>query len=473
MTEDSRKRKVQGGRISRTAPLVALAGRTAGEAVVAALRGGDAKAEFHRRAAERYTDRLGRSKGVLMKAGQLMSVVSFGPGGGTGSPYQAALARLQDSVEPMPPRLALETLEEGLGRSVTEAYAEFDAEAFAAASIGQVHRARLHDGREVAVKVQYPGVADAIRADLANAELLATFVRLGQATVPIAQARHLDVRGMAREIGDRITEEVDYLNEAANQRAFADIYRGHPFVRVPEVVSELTTRRVLTTGLADGLRFADAVRAPQELRDLWGEAIYRFSLGSLHEFGLFNADPHPGNFLFHEDGTITALDFGCVKRFPDELTRSIRAWVIASVAGDAAATFDAYASGLAGGGPTDRMDPQALLAWTRAFLTPLVSPQPFTYTPEVAAKIARDELNPAGPHAPTLRWISLSPEMAMLSRIDTGMTAVLGELRSTGDWRGVSEEVFKIGPPAGRHGRAHAEFVAERGLVLKTEADRV
>ncbi|MGI5171354.1 ABC1 kinase family protein [Spirillospora sp. CA-253888] len=473
MTEESRKRKVPGGRISRTAPLVALAGRTAGEAVVAALRGGDAKAEFHRRAAERYTDRLGRSKGVLMKAGQLMSVVSFGPGGGTGSPYQAALARLQDSVEPMPPRLALETLEAGLGRPVAEAYAEFDAEAFAAASIGQVHRARLHDGREVAVKVQYPGVADAIRADLANAELLATFVRLGQATVPIAQARHLDVRGMAREIGDRITEEVDYLNEAANQRDFADIYRGHPFVRVPEVVSELTTRRVLTTELAAGLRFADAVRAPQELRDLWGEAIYRFSLGSLHEFGLFNADPHPGNFLFHEDGTITALDFGCVKRFPEELTRAIRAWVTASVAGDAAAAFDAFASGLAGGGPTDRLDPQALLAWTRAFLTPLVAPQPFTYTPEVAAKIARDELNPVGPHAPTLRWISLSPEMAMLSRIDTGMTAVLGELRATGDWREVSEEVFKIGPPAGRHGRAHADFVAERGLVLRTEADRV
>ncbi|WP_067479065.1 ABC1 kinase family protein [Actinomadura hibisca] len=473
MTEEPRERKVRSGRISRTAPLVALAGRTAGEAVVAALRGGDAKAEFHRRAAERYTDRLGRSRGVLMKAGQLMSVVSFGPGGGEGSPYQAALARLQDSVEPMPPELALETLEAGLGRSMSEAYAEFDPVAFAAASIGQVHRARLHDGRPVAVKVQYPGVADAIRADLANAELLATFVRLGQATVPIAQTRHLDVRGMAREIGDRIGEEVDYLNEAANQRDFADIYRGHPFVHVPEVVSELTTRRVLTTDLATGLRFADAVRAPQELRDRWGEAIYRFSLGSLHEFGLFNADPHPGNFLFHEDGTITALDFGCVKRFPDELARTIRTWLTASVAGDAATAFDAYASGLTGDRPTDQLDPQALLAWTRGFLTPIVSPQPFTYTPEVAARIAREEFNPVGPHAPTLRWISLSPEMAMLSRIDTGMTGVLGELRSGGDWRALFDEIFKVGPPAGHYGRAHADFVAERGLVLKPEADHV
>ncbi len=175
---------IPGGRLRRTAPLVGLTARTAGEAVVVGLRGklaGNAdRAEFHARTAERYVELLGRSKGALMKAGQLLSFTSLGPivGGEFQATYQSAMARLRDAAPPMAPELAREVLERELGCTVERAFAEFQEEPLAAASIGQVHRARLYDGRAVAVKVQYPGVGEAIRSDLQNGELLVTFLGL-------------------------------------------------------------------------------------------------------------------------------------------------------------------------------------------------------------------------------------------------------------------------------------------------------
>ena len=200
---------------------------------------------------------------------------------------------------------------------------EFDWEPLAAASIGQVHAARLHDGRAVAVKIQYPGVADAIQADLKNNELLATFLGLMFGLSP--RKMSFDLRGAAREISARITEELDYRLEAANQTEFADIYRGHPFIHVPEVIGELCTDRVLTQELVQGKSWSDALTAGQELRDQWAEAIYRFVYGSYHRFCVFNADPHPGNYLFHDDGSVSFLDFGCVKRFGREQVEMMNA----------------------------------------------------------------------------------------------------------------------------------------------------
>ncbi len=237
--------------------------------------------EFHVRTAERYAELLGRSKGALMKAGQLLSFASASPAvpAEFQTIYQAALARLRNDAPPMAPELARVVLERELGRRAESAFAEFEWEPLAAASIGQVHAARLHDGRAVAVKIQYPGVADAIGADLKNTELLATFLSLIVGSLS-PRRMSFDIRGAAREISVRIAEELDYRLEAGNQAEFAEHYRGHPFIHVPEVVGELCTDRVLTQELVRGRSWSDALTAEQELRDQWAEAIWRFVYGS-------------------------------------------------------------------------------------------------------------------------------------------------------------------------------------------------
>src|SRR5438309_4466503 len=218
------------GRLRRTAPLAAISARAAGGGVVDVLRRrlkGErgASLEFHVRNAERYADVLSRSKGVLMKVGQMVSFVDAGAvlEGPYGEVYRAALASLQADAEPMEPVLVAAVIESELGRPPEELFAEFSPAPIAAASIGQVHVARLHDGTEVAVKVQYPGVADAIGDDLANTQLLFTFVKIIQGIVP--QFRNFDVRAMADEISERITEELDYAAELAYQAEFAEHYR--------------------------------------------------------------------------------------------------------------------------------------------------------------------------------------------------------------------------------------------------------
>ena len=291
MTEPDRPSvasRVRTGRVARAAPLVALTGRTAGEAVISALRRRDktSREAAGARTAERYAESLGRSRGVLMKAGQILSFVSLGTlvDGRSQSVYQAALARLQDDAPPRAPELAASVVRAELGAAPEEVFAEFDPEPLAAASIGQVHGAVTQDGRRVVVKVQYPGVDEAIRSDLANAELLATFFQLIRGVMP--DLGRTDARSLAREVSERIGEEIDYRAEAANQMRFADAYRGHPYARVPEVLPELSTGRVLTMERSDGLRWSQAQDAGQDLKDQWGEAIYRFTLGSLRRLGM-------------------------------------------------------------------------------------------------------------------------------------------------------------------------------------------
>jgi len=279
--------------------------------------------------------------------------------------------------------------------------------------IGQVHAATLADGRRVAVKVQYPGVGDAIRADLANTELLATFFQLVVTAMP--GLSRMDVRAMAREVSDRIGEEIDYRIEAANQQEFADLYRGHPFIRVPEVLHEYSSRRVLTTELSDGVRYAKALTAEQALRDAWGEAITRFLSASLIVRGVFNADPHPGNYLFHPDGSVTFLDFGCVKRFTrayvDELVQSVRLTLAQDAAGlHNHMNLSGYLDLVDGVEPTD------LLSFMTATYSYLVQAQPYAFTPQHMADTWRVAM--AGPHRRVMRKVSAPAEQTMIIRID-------------------------------------------------------
>ncbi len=456
------------GRVRRAAPLAALSARTAGEAVVVGLRGkltGADSAEFHIRTAERYAELLGRSKGALMKAGQLLSFAAIGSTlpMETQSIYQAAMVRLRGDAPPMAGELARAVLERELGRSTGSAFAEFDLKPLAAASIGQVHSARLHDGRAVAVKIQYPGVADAIGADLKNTELLATFLSLIIGGV-FARRLNFDLRGAARELGVRIAEELDYRHEAASQAEFAEYYRGHPFIHIPEVVGELSTERVLTQELVRGRSWEEAVTAPQELRDRWAEAIWRFTYGTYKHIYMFNADPHPGNYVFHEDGSVSFLDFGCVKRFRREQVEMMDAIVRECLRGDVHGTWRACVE--AGfWRSSDPVTPEEVFAYWREDFAMLWSERRFVVTPEYVARRIERRCSPNGPSANALRHSTVSPDYTVMSRIEIGSASVIAQLRAGNHWGAIAAEDLEKAAPFTEMGKRARAFFEKRQVA--------
>ena len=462
---------IPAGRIRRTAPVLGLTARTAGEAVVQSLRqrvrsgsADDKQMEFHARTAERYTELLGHSKGVLMKVGQMLSFVSLGRAVPPEyqSLYRQALGRLQADAPPMAPELAAATFEAEVGRRPETVFAEWSPEPLAAASIGQVHAARLADGRRVAVKIQYPGAEQAIRNDLKNDELLTTFFSLLKAISP--GLLRTDVRAIADEVSERIIEELDYERERANQAEFAAAYEGHPFVHVPDVIPELSTRRVLTQDLVEGIPWSKALEAPQDLRDRWGEVVFRFSIGSLRRLCLFNADPHPGNYLFHEDGTVSFLDFGCVRRFEPAQVAQMREMVSAVGRRDAERAWRAWVD-MGALDPADGPGPQEILDWAAASFRLLLAEQPFTVTPEYVAEAVAAEYSPTGPSGRVLRSMTIPAHLTFLSRIDTGIQAVLGELHATGHWLAIQREYDEHAPPVTELGIAEAPFWDKRSVA--------
>src|SRR5947209_17060565 len=305
-----RDKSIPTGRVRRTAKVGGLVGRQAARAYAEkaanTVRSDDARRAARERrqveAAEQIVDVLGQMKGAAMKVGQVASFIDL-----SGLPpearerFQAKLATLRDSA----PRVGFEqmrkVIEEDLDAPLGELFADFERDAVAAASIGQVYRARLHDGRRVAVKVQYPRVAAAVRADLQNLGLL---LRAAKRIAP-----GIDPKAVATEVRERLTEELDYEHEAQSHRTFARRFRGHPFVLVPPVVTELSRERVLVTEWVDGIGFEEVKRLPQAARDRFGEIVFRFFFGSLYRDGHFSGDPHPGNYLLLDDGRVAFLDF--------------------------------------------------------------------------------------------------------------------------------------------------------------------
>lgn len=453
---------IRRGRLRRTVPLATLSARTAGEAVVVGLRSkltGADSTEFHVRTAERYAELLGSSKGALMKAGQMLSFVSLGPvvGEEFQATYQAALTRLRSDAPPMAPKLARDVLERELGRPAKDAFAEFDWEPLAAASIGQVHAARLHDGRAVAVKIQYPGVGAAIETDLKNTELLATFLGLIRGLSP--RKLNIDLQAAAAEIGERINEELDYRTEAANQAEFAEIYSGHPFIHIPEVIRELSTARVLTQELVRGRPWSEALTADQDLRSSWAEAIHRFLYGSYVYHHVFNADPHPGNYLFHDDGSVSFLDFGCVKRFEPEQIESLDIIMRECLRGDVEET---WRLSIEGGffAPSGSLTREEVFSYWREPLEMYWGEQPFTITPEYVAKLIETRYSPTGPSANAFHHLSTPPTYAIMSRLDIGVMSLIAQLRATIPWATLSAEYFEGADPVtpmGKADRAHRE----------------
>jgi predicted unusual protein kinase regulating ubiquinone biosynthesis (AarF/ABC1/UbiB family) len=398
--------------------------------------------------AEDVAATLGTMKGVLMKLGQMASYVHDG----LSPSARRALSSLQDSVPPMSPELAARVVTEELGRPPERSFAAWDPEPIAAASIGQVHRAITHDGRAVAVKVQYPGIAETIEADLGNVALLRPMLKI---TAPSQ-----DVDALLAELRERVTEELDYRREARNQQMFADYYAGHPTIHVPIVIEELSTRRLITSGLCDGARFAELAGWPQAERDLAAETIYRFVFRSLYEAYAFNGDPHPGNYLFHGGGRVTFLDFGLVKRFSDRELRPLVDMVRCLCVDHDPEAFrraNEDAGVLIRDAPVST---ETVVEQMAIFYEVVREPGPRTITGQYASAVAGrlvDLRSPLG------AYVQLPRSYVILQRINLGLYALLGELSATADWRRISEEIwpFVQGPPSTPMGMAEAAWRAE------------
>jgi predicted unusual protein kinase regulating ubiquinone biosynthesis (AarF/ABC1/UbiB family) len=399
------------------------------------------------RTAEDVAETLGAMKGVMMKIGQMASYVD----GGLPPAVRATLSRLQDSVPPMSPELAAAVVEEELGVPPERAFARWDPRPIAAASIGQVHRAVTHDGRAVAVKVQYPGIAETIAADLRNVALLRRMLRIA--------APAQDVDALLGELRDRIGEELDYRREAANQRLLAAHYDGHPTICIPAVIDGLSTRRVITSELSGGARFAELASWPQRERDLAAETIYRFVFRSLYEARAFNGDPHPGNYLFHRGGKVTFLDFGLVRHFtPAELQPLMQMARTICVEHDP----EAFRATLENAGflrPGAPLSTQEIVGHLAVFYDTIREPGPLTITSDYASSVVRRFFDLRSPVAP---YISVPQSYVILQRINLGLFAVLGELSATADWRAIAEEIwpFVHGPASTPMGEAEAAWQA-------------
>ena len=408
--------------------------------------------------AEDVADTLGAMKGVLMKIGQMASYVDEG----LSPAVRRTLSRLQDSVPPMSPGLAAQVIREELGLPPDRAFARWDAEPIAAASIGQVHRAITHDGRAVAVKVQYPGIAETMAADLANVSLLRRMLRV---TAPSQ-----DVDALIGELRDRVLEELDYRREADNQRLMAAYFRGHPTIHIPEIVGELSARRVVTSELSAGARFAELTSWPQREKDLAAETIYRFVFRSLYEVHAFNGDPHPGNYLFHGGGRVTFLDFGLVKHFTmAELQPLMNMARKLCVENDA----EAFRASLEDAGflrPGAPLSTDTIVDHLAVFYQTIRKPGRLTITGDYASTVVRRFFDLRSPVA---EYVSIPRSYVILQRINLGLFALLGELTATADWRAIAEEIwpFVQGPPSTPIGEAEADWRRARGHTGRSIGD--
>jgi predicted unusual protein kinase regulating ubiquinone biosynthesis (AarF/ABC1/UbiB family) len=456
------------GRIRRTAKVAGLAGgQTARNYATKAAnltRGEEqrraAAARRQAEAAEQILDVLGNMKGAAMKVGQVASYIDTGA---FPEEFQARiqekLAELRDSAPQVPFKQMRAVIEDGLGERIGDVFAEFDEQAVAAASIGQVYRARLGDdagklaGREVAVKVQYPGVAQAVRADLQNLGLL---LRVAKRIAP-----GMDVKATSAEIKERLTDELDYEQEAQAQRAMARAWRGHPFVVIPDVVTSLCSERVLVTEWIEGRPFEDVAKLPTAERDRFGEIVYRFFAGSLYRNGHFSGDPHPGNYRLMDDGRVMFLDFGMTKHVDDGYMEHELAATAAAMDGDGAALHAALIA--AGYYPADlEVSDDVVLEHFRDVTSWYVDDREVTIDRDVVAQVMIDSGDPRSRHWSLLKRITIPPEAMFARRMEGLVLGVLGHLGATANWHGIARELMFGDPPSTPLGELEADYFGER-----------
>ncbi|GAA4875385.1 AarF/ABC1/UbiB kinase family protein [Saccharopolyspora cebuensis] len=407
----------------RTAKLASLPLGVAGRVAAGwgkRLTGQDAEqisADFSARTAEQLFGVLGQLKGGAMKFGQALSVFEAAVPEEMAEPYREALTKLQSAAPPMPAADVRRVLDEQLGTTWRTRFAEFDETPAAAASIGQVHRARWHDGREVAVKVQYPGADEALRADLRQ---LLRFTRLFQSLAP-----GTEIKPLLTELQDRMVEELDYRAEADNQRAFAAAFDGDPRVLVPKVVA--SAPKVLVTEWVTGTPFSRLiVDGTREQRDAAGALLAEFHFSSPARSGMLHGDPHPGNFMLLPDGRLTVIDFGAVARLPDGLPAPMGRMLRLAAEDRPDELLDLLR--------TERFvraDQEVTADEVRAYLGPFVEPARtpvFHFTRSWLQRQAERVGDLSGPDFRTGRSLNLPPEYLMIHRVTSGATGILCQL---------------------------------------------
>ncbi len=399
-------------------------------------------------------DQLSRMRGAAMKVGQMISMVEL-----DGLPedqrreLQTKLASLRDSVPPVPfPKLE-RMMRDELGGPLTQTFSEFEEQAFAAASIGQVHRAVTIAGEPVAVKVQYPGVAEAVETDLRNAMLLLPLVK--------RLAPGLDARPLFAELRERIGEELDYELEAQHQRRVERRHRGHPFIFVPRVDTALSTRRILVTEYVIGERY-DTVRTQDEIqRDRFAEIVFRFYFGMAYRDRIALGDPHPGNYLLRPDGKVAFLDYGLLRDVSPQRVDAEQA--IAKAVRDKDA--ESLKSALITGGylPRDRadvVDPVLALRMMRHATRWYAVPGFRRFGSEDRRRGRnrdRTDEPPATDVREQMNQFTLPPETVLIRRMHGIVGVVLWQLRAGADWGAIAAEYLHGEPPATALGQAEAD----------------
>lgn len=400
---------------------------------------------------------LGTMKGAAMKLGQVMSFLDLGlVPEEYREEFQRELAKLRDAAPTVSFKQMRRVIEDDLEEPIKHLFADFDEEPIAAASIGQVYRAQLKDGRDVAVKVQYPGVGAAVRADMQNLDMI---MRLLKRMTPA-----LDVKGVAGEIRERIAEELDYELEASNQRSLARIFHGHPFIAIPDVISSLSRERVLVSEFVEGVGFEELKGYPSEQRDRIGEIVFRFFAGCLYRHRQFSGDPHPGNFMLLADGRVAFLDFGLFKRMDPGPVELELACQRAVVEGDPQRLHGLLAE--SGFLPEpERVDPEHLLAFIEgAIWWYTTADEEVELTPDIATQVMIESSDPRSTHFREMRHQTMQPEHLFGRRMEMLTLAVLSQLRARANWHRIAREWMYGDPAVTELGREEEEFYGRAGV---------
>jgi predicted unusual protein kinase regulating ubiquinone biosynthesis (AarF/ABC1/UbiB family) len=452
------KHDIPTGRIARGAKIGRLAaGQTArqlGTKAANVTRGEEKrKAALEKRqveAAEQIVAALGTMKGAAMKLGQVMSFLDVGlVPDEYREDFQRKLAALRDAAPKVSFKDMRKVVEADLGGKLSEFFSDFDEEAIAAASIGQVYRATTTEGRDVAVKVQYPGVNRAVRADMQNLGLI---MRLMQRMAP-----GLDTKGLAEEIRERIGEELDYELEASNQRRLARLYRGHPFVVIPDVFADLSGERVMVSEFVEGRGFDDAKEDPALDRDRLGEIIFRFYYGCMYRHRQFSGDPHPGNCRLMADGRVAFLDFGLFKTISPQVADVELESQRMAAEGRWSELVEMWGrTGFIN--DVSRMEPERLQAYIEDIAWWYLTDEEITLTPEIASSVLMELTDPRGSHFARMRHESLPPDHLFGRRLEILTLAVLGQLHPTNNWHRIAREWLYGDAPVTELGRAEADF---------------
>ncbi len=408
---------------------------------------------FQLQTAEDVAAELGQMKGALMKIGQMASYID------TGLPdtVRNSLASLQHDAPPMSSELAAQQIEAELGARPEELFAQWDPVPLASASIGQVHRAITHEDQAVAVKVQYPGVGEAMESDLGNADWLFG----GMA----AMFPGLEKGPIIAELKERLIEELDYTLEAQRQQRFHDHYRGHPHVTVPAVHPRYSTKRILTSDLAEGVRFSEVVGWSAEERNLAAETLFRFSFGAIYRLHSFNGDPHPGNYLFQPGGKVTFLDFGLVKEFGADETKLFEDLIQHMVIDHDPAAFRKL---IEEAGLLDREAKHSdaeVIDYFAFYYRYVMHDGLVTIDDEYASAGVAQLFDMNSEHGSLMKQLNVPPSFVVLQRITLGLMGLFAQLDATANWRGIAEELwpFVDADPSTPIGQAHRAWELETG----------